>query len=64
MDRQDRKLREIADEVDMFDDMLTSLVEILEKKGILTQKEWEDRIKDKTEKRSKLKSYRDIQFSE
>lgn len=30
-------LREIAEEVDTFDDMLTSLVELLEEKGILTQ---------------------------
>lgn len=63
MDKQDRKIKEIAEEIDVFDDMLTSLVEILEEKGILTQNEWENRIKEKTEKRSKLKSYRDIQFA-
>lgn len=64
MDKQDRKIKEIAEEVDIFDNMLTSLVEILEEKGVLTQKEWESRIKEKIEKKKKLRSYRDIQFSE
>jgi hypothetical protein len=54
--------RELAEELDVFDDMLTSLVEILEEKGVLTQEEWEKRIKSKIDKASKLKSYRDIQF--
>lgn len=39
--------RELAEEVDLLDTMLTSLVEILEDKGIITQKEWEKRIKEK-----------------
>lgn len=64
MNKKDEKIKEIAEEVDIFDDMLTSLVEILEEKGILTQKEWETRIKDKIEKKSKLRSYRDIQLNE
>ena len=38
-------LREIAEEVDVFDDMLTALVELLEEKGFLTQEEWEEKIK-------------------
>lgn len=42
--------------------MLTSLVEILEEKGVLTQEEWEQRIKVKTMKASGIKKYRDIQF--
>ena len=52
--------RELAEELDVFDNMLTSLVELLEEKGVLTQEEWEKRIKLKLEK--KAKSYRDIQF--
>jgi hypothetical protein len=39
--------REIAEEVDLLDTMLSSLVEILEEKGILTQEEWEKRIKER-----------------
>jgi len=29
-------LRDIAEEVDVFDDMLSALVELLEEKGVLT----------------------------
>ena len=55
-------IRDLANEIDVFDDMLTSLVEVLEEKGILTQKKWEEKIKSKIEKRSKSISYRDLQF--
>lgn len=64
MGKQDRKIKEIAEEIDVFDDMLTSLVELLEEKGILTHKEWETRIKEKIEKKKNLQSYREIQFGE
>lgn len=57
-------LREIAQELDVFDSMLTSLVEILEEKGVLTQEEWEGRIKSKIEAEKDKKAYRTIQFSE
>ena len=57
-------LRDMAEELDTFDTMLSSLVEILEQKGILTQEEWEKKIKDKIDKSKDQPSYRDIQFSE
>lgn len=56
--------KDLAEELDMFDTMLTSLVEILEEKGILTQKEWEIRIKRKSLRAQGLTSYRDIEASE
>jgi hypothetical protein len=37
--------RELAEEVDLLDTMLSSLVELLEQKGVLTQEEWEKQIK-------------------
>ena len=37
--------RELAEEIDLLDTMLSSLVEILEEKGVLTQEEWEKQIK-------------------
>jgi len=37
--------RELAEEIDLLDTMLSSLVELLEAKGVLTQEEWEKRIK-------------------
>lgn len=36
---------EIAGEIDIHDAMITSLVELLERKGILKQEEWEANIK-------------------
>ena len=56
-------IKDLANEIDLHDDMLTSLVEILEEKGVLAQEEWEKRIKTKIAERAKSKSYRDIQFS-
>lgn len=57
-------LRDLAEELDTFDTMLSSLVEILEEKGILTQEEWEKKIKAKIDKEKDKPTYRDIQFSE
>lgn len=37
--------KELEEEVELLSTMLESLVEILEEKGILTQNEWEKRIK-------------------
>jgi len=36
-----------ASKIDLLDKMLTSLVEVLEEKGVLTQEEWEKKIKEK-----------------
>lgn len=37
--------KELQEEVDLLSTMLESLVELLEKKGVITQKEWERQIK-------------------
>jgi DNA-binding HxlR family transcriptional regulator len=39
--------RETSEEIDLLDTMLSSLVELLEEKGIITQVEYEKRIKEK-----------------
>ncbi len=39
--------RELAEEIDLLDTMLSSLIELLEQKGVLTQAEWEKKIKQK-----------------
>jgi len=39
--------RDLAEEIDLLDTMLSSLVELLEEKGIITQEEWEKRIKER-----------------
>jgi hypothetical protein len=45
MPKNNRPKREVEEEVDLLDAMLSSLVELLEEKGILTQEEWEHKIK-------------------
>jgi hypothetical protein len=56
--------RELAEEIDTLDMMLSSLVEVLERKKILSQDEWETQIKTNIEKAVGKTKYRDIQFSE
>jgi len=45
--KKSRVKREPSEEIDLLDTMLASLVELLEEKGILTQAEYEKRIKEK-----------------
>jgi hypothetical protein len=53
-------LRELAEEIDVLDEMLSAMAEILEEKGILTQDEWEKRIKAKLEEGKGKISFRDL----
>lgn len=43
--KTEKTKQELAEEVELLDTMLSALVELLEEKGILTQKEWKQRIK-------------------
>jgi ElaB/YqjD/DUF883 family membrane-anchored ribosome-binding protein len=52
-------VKEIAQEIDVLDHMLSALVEVLEEKGVLTQEEWEQKIKAKIEKTAL--NYRDLE---
>ena len=45
--KKSRTKKELSEEIDLMDTMLSSLVELLEEKGILTQAEWEKRIKER-----------------
>ena len=47
MRKNEKVKRDVAEEIDLLDTMLTSLVELLDEKGILTQQEWEKRIKER-----------------
>jgi hypothetical protein len=42
---KNKSKRELEEEIDLLDTMLSSLVELLEEKGLLTQTEWEKRVK-------------------
>lgn len=55
-------IKAVAEELDSLDMMLSSLVEVLQKKGILTEDDWEQQIKINMEKSSGKTKYRDIQF--
>jgi hypothetical protein len=63
MSKKKNLLRELAEELDSLDVMLSSLVEVLQRKGILTEDEWEKQIKANIEKTAGKTKYRDIQFS-
>lgn len=54
--------KEIAEEVDVLDDMLNALIELLKQKGLITEEEWEKHIRETIAENSKLKKYRDVQF--
>jgi hypothetical protein len=47
--------RETTEEIDLLDDMLSSLVDLLIEKGILTEEEYEKRIKEKVNINRKTK---------
>ncbi|MGD0329038.1 MAG: hypothetical protein ABSB40_01165 [Nitrososphaeria archaeon] len=43
--KEKTKTKTKDDEVDILDTMITSLAELLEEKGVITQEEWEKKIK-------------------
>jgi lipoate-protein ligase A len=57
--RKRDSVKELAGEIDVLDHMLAALVETLEEKGVLTQEEWEQKIKAKLEKATM--TYRELE---
>jgi len=54
-------VKELAQEIDVLDHMLSALVETLEEKGILTQEEWEKKIRAKIDTAVKTtQSFREV----
>jgi len=53
--------KDIEGELYHLDKMVTSLVEILEEKGILTYDEWESRIRKKTEEAKGLTKFEELE---
>ena len=62
MNKKKNLVRDLAEELDTLDMMLSSLVEVLEQKGVLREEEWEKQIKANIEKTAGKTTYRDIQF--
>lgn len=55
-------IKELGLEIDILDHMLAALVETLEEKGIMTNEEWEKKIKAKIETVAKTtKSFREVE---
>jgi len=53
--------KELAEEIDMLSDMLDSIVDLLEEKGILTHEELDRRIRKRVEEKAGLTSYRELE---
>jgi len=52
--------RELENEISILNKMITSLAEILEEKGIMTNEEWEQRIREKIEESKDLTRFEDL----
>jgi predicted DNA-binding transcriptional regulator len=60
--RKKDRIKELALELDIVDHMIAALVDILEKKGILTSEEWEKEVKSKVETAAKTtQSFREVE---
>jgi transcription initiation factor IIE alpha subunit len=57
-----QRIKELSIEIDILDHMLAALVDVLEKKGVLTSDEWEKEIKSKIETTAKtMQSFREVE---
>jgi transcription initiation factor IIE alpha subunit len=55
-------VKELALEIDIIDHMVAALVDVLERKGVLTSEEWEKEVKAKVENAAKtMQSFREIE---
>ncbi len=45
--KQDKAVDDLREQIDMLDKMLSSLVDVLEAKGIARHAEWEKRVKER-----------------
>jgi predicted DNA-binding transcriptional regulator len=56
------RIKELATEISILDHMLAALVDVLERKGVLTSEEWEKEIKTKIETAAKTtQSFRELE---
>ncbi len=50
----EKKIEDIREELEILDDMLSALVDLLIEKGIITEEEWEKKVKEKFKESEKL----------
>ena len=56
------RVKELALEIDIMNHMILALVDVLEKKGVLTSEEWEKEVKSKVETTAKTaQSFREVE---
>ena len=61
MSKKKRDVKELGQEIDILDHMLSALVDVLEEKGIMTNVEWEQKIKAKIDHVAKTQqSFREV----
>ena len=51
----EKKFTDIKEELEILDDMISSLVDLLIEKGIITDEEWDKKVKEKLKERKDLK---------
>jgi DNA-binding HxlR family transcriptional regulator len=62
MNKKKRDVKELGQEIDILDHMLSALVDVLEEKGVMTTEEWEQKIKAKIEASAKTaQSFREVE---
>lgn len=62
MKKKKGDVKELGQEIDILDHMLSALVEVSEEKGIMTNEEWEQKIKAKIKHTSKTQqSFRELE---
>jgi hypothetical protein len=61
--RKKDRIKELGLELDILDHMIAALVDVLERKGVLTSEEWEKEVKAKVENAAKtMQSFREIEY--
>ena len=56
----DREIKEVKEDIETLENMFSALVDILEKKRIISDKEFDEQIKKRIEKDKKLKKFEDL----
>jgi len=54
---KEKEVKELKEEIELLDDMLSALVELLEEKGILKYEEWERKIREKIRENEKVERF-------
>ena len=54
------KKSNLKEDVEILEEMVNSLVDLLEEKGIITDKEWNERVKRKLSEKKELTKFEDL----